>query len=161
MILIIAYGNSLRQDDGAGLVLAEIVEQECRARRLDVERIVAFQLTPELSLEVARKEVTAVVFVDTRTVAPDEPDLRVRLRSLTTETASPSLGHHLNAAALLVYAYLLYGKHPPAWEVTVPGRNFGHGEGLSPIARRALSTAHEPLGELLIRLGDAALAEPA
>lgn len=148
MILIIAYGNSLRQDDGAGLVLAEMLEAACRARRLEVERIVTHQLTPELSLEVARQGVAAVVFVDTRAVDPAETTPFVEVRPISTASLSPSLGHHLNPACLLVYAHLLYGQHPPAWEVTVPGVDFEHGEDLSPIARQVLAAGQGLLSEL-------------
>ena len=40
MILIIAYGNSLRGDDGAGLVLAERLEEAWQGRQVEVERVV-------------------------------------------------------------------------------------------------------------------------
>ncbi len=154
MILIIAYGNSLREDDRAGLVLAEMIERACRAHQLKVERIVAHQLTPELSLEVARKEISSVVFVDTRAITPNAPTPQVQVRpiGIRTTPSTSSLGHHLSASSLLVYAQLLYDQHPPAWEATAPGVEFGHGETLSPIAQAALATAQKPIEQLLTRL---------
>lgn len=152
MLLIIGYGNSLRRDDGAGLILAEMLERACRTRQIEVERIVAHQLTPELSLEVARPAVTTVVFVDTREVASDETNAQVQLEPVESETPSPSVGHHLNPVSLLVYARLLYSQHPPAWELTVPGLDFGHGEGLSPTTQRALTVFEKSLHDLIDRL---------
>ena len=73
MILIIGYGNSLRGDDGAGLLLAEGLEEAWQARQVEVERLAVHQLTPELTLEISREEVTSVVFVDTRA------ELRLRI----------------------------------------------------------------------------------
>ncbi len=131
MIQIIACGNNLRRDDGAGLVLAELLEKEWRSRQIEVERISVHQLTPELAADIARAEVTAVVFVDTRVVTRDEPDEGLQARPIAVDTASPSMGHHLDPATLLAYARLLYDKHLPAWQITVPGFDFGHGEGLS------------------------------
>ncbi len=140
MILIIAYGNSLRRDDGAGLILAERLEQEWSAGQVEVELVSTHQLTPELALDVARAEVTAVVFVDTRVTPPEKIEPEVQVYPLKTGSLSPSLGHHLHPAALLTYAHLLYGKQPPAWMVTVPGVDFGHGEGLSPVTQQALNS---------------------
>jgi Ni,Fe-hydrogenase maturation factor len=66
VILIIAYGNSLRRDDGAGLILGEKLEDALRKRGLSVSHIAVHQLTPDLALSVAAENVAAVVFVDTR-----------------------------------------------------------------------------------------------
>ena len=128
MILIIACGNSLRRDDGAGLILAEKLETDWRSAGADVERISVHQLAPELAVDIARADVTAVVFVDTRAM---EPDAGLQVRPIETGSSSPSLGHYLDPSTLVAYASLLYGKHPPAWQVTVPGIDFDHGEGLS------------------------------
>ena len=148
MILIIAYGNTLRQDDGAGLALGQILEKELRARRVDVERITVHQLMPELALELARERVKAVIFVDTR-VATDDDTLKVQILPLFADTPSPSIGHHLNPVTVLVYARLLYNKQLPAWQLTVPGVNFEHGEEFSTIAQVALATAPELLTDWL------------
>ncbi len=149
MILVIAYGNSLRCDDGAGLLLAERLEQELLARQVVVERLAVHQLTPELAADMARDEVTAVVFVDTRAVQIDDPGPKVQIYPICTNQLSSSLGHHVNPATLLTYARLLYDKEPAAWMVTIPGIDFGHGEGLSPLAQQSLDTVGELSTKLL------------
>lgn len=149
MILVIAYGNSLRRDDGAGLILAERLEQEWLACSVPVERVEVHQLVPELAADLAKDEVTAVVFVDTRAVQSDEANPGVQIYPLSTNHLPPSLGHHLSPATLLTYARLLYDKQPAAWMVATPGVDFGHGEGLSPLARQAIGTVAELSTKLL------------
>jgi hydrogenase maturation protease len=149
MILIIGYGNSLRGDDGAGLLLAERLEQAWQAHQIAVERLAVQQLMPELAWDIAREAVEAVLFVDTRVVAPGETEPGLQISLVEAPVLSPSLGHHLDPAVLLTYARLLYGKTLPAWLVTVPGVDFEHGETLSQTAQQALDTAPEILIQLL------------
>lgn len=136
MLLIIACGNSLRSDDGAGLIFAERLEYACRALDVMVERISVHQLLPELAADIAAETVRAVVFVDTRLAEPG--DLPA-LDPLSPQAASPSIGHHLTPPVLLLYAQALYHRCPPAWQITVPGVNFDHGESLSETAQNALT----------------------
>ena len=152
MILLIGYGNDLRRDDGAGLVLAGIIEQSWRKLGVAVTRLSAHQLLPELAEEIARPEISAVVFVDARAVAAGEVDPRVRVQPISVDTQSPSLGHHLDPATLLAYADWLYAGQPPAWLVTVPAADFGYGEGLSEMVQQALAAAQALPLELLAQL---------
>ncbi len=149
-LLLIACGNNLRRDDGAGLVLAEIIAQECRAKGVEVQCIAVPQLLPELTLEIARPEVAAVLFVDTVVVVvPGTCELGLELYPLDPDLSSPSLGHHVHPATLMTYAGLLYGRQPPAWVMTIPGVDFDHGEGLSETTRKILCTAPELLAKLI------------
>lgn len=155
MILLIAYGNPLRQDDAAGLRLAErMAEHWQQAMSAPVRHVAAQQLTPELAVEIAGPQVAAVLFVDTR--ATTELAGAVQIAPLAPpDTSSPSLGHHFQPDVLLAYAALLLEDRPapPAWLVTVPGVVFEHGEGLSETASAAIEAAlasHDrPLRQLL------------
>jgi hydrogenase maturation protease len=145
VILVIAYGNSLRRDDGAGFVLAEQLDRAWTAQGKQVRRIEEHQLAPELSLDVAAEDVSAVFFVDTRAVAPglpeaSNPEVQVD-RIYAADASSPSVGHNLDARAVLTYTKHLFKKEPPAWLVTIPGFDFGHGEGLSEPAQKAIAAA--------------------
>lgn len=142
-ILIIAYGNSLRRDDGAGLVLGRQLASAWQNQGIHLTLLETHQLTPELALEIAQPTVAAVVFVDTRDAAhhPSESNGQesTRLRQLVVDGEdSPSLGHQLNPTTLCIYAGNLYNHQPPAWLITVPGWDFGHGEGLSSQAQLAV-----------------------
>jgi len=155
MVLILAYGNSLRRDDGAGFVLGDVVERMLCEAGLEVERIDSHQLEPEFALDISDEKISAVLFIDTRAV-PDPPasdDLRVHIRRIVAaKDASPSVGHHLDASTLLVYARYLFKKEPPAWLITVPGKDFDHGEGLSWTALEAIRSAPETLSGLIALL---------
>ena len=158
MILLIAYGNPLRQDDGAGLLLAHMLEGVLRAAGCHVQQIATQQLTPELAVEIASDDVRAVVFVDSRISAQPTGDAVdvTALQSLVG--SSPSLGHHLQPEALLGYTELLHARQalPPAWLVTAPGVAFGYGETISETAqaaiRSALADRDSPLRSLVAQL---------
>lgn len=152
MILLIGYGNDLRRDDGAGLILAERLEHAWHSQGVAVKRLPVHQLTPELAAEIAEPDITAVIFVDARVIAPGELDPQVQVQSLNREPLSPSLGHYLDPATLLLYADHLYGRRPSAWLVTVPAEDFGYDESLSQITQQALVSAQTLPAELLARL---------
>lgn len=159
MILLIAYGNPLRQDDGAGLRLAELLAQRWQEQATALRHLAVQQLTPELAVEIAEPDVKAVVFVDTR--AATAPAEAVEITPLAPpDAATPSLGHHCQPDVLLAYAALLQDGRPspPAWLVTVPGLAFDHGEGLSQTAsaaiRAALDDESQPLQRLMARLAE-------
>jgi hydrogenase maturation protease len=159
MILLIGFGNELRQDDGAGLRLAELMEQRWRAGSTPVRHLAVQQLAPELAVEIVEPGVMAVVFVDTRAVTPDGAETGaaggVTVTPLASPAASsPSVGHHFQPDVLLAYAALLLESRPApsAWLVTVPGVSFGHGKGLSQVARAALEAAWSSDDQPLLRL---------
>lgn len=150
MILLLAYGNSLRRDDGAGFVLADRLERLLSEPGIDIVRIDSHQLAPELSLDISGDDVSAVVFIDTRAVSGPSDDLELHFeRVVPAEIASPSVGHHFNADLLMAYTKYLFKKEPPAWLITVPGVDFDHGEGLSAVTRKSLENAPDKLQGLI------------
>jgi hypothetical protein len=46
----------------------------------------------------------------------------------------------------MLYARWLYGKKVPSWKVAIGGRDFAHGEGLSPMAQEAIAEALDVVG---------------
>jgi len=155
MILLIAYGNPLRQDDGAGLRLAERMAGRWQAMGAPVRHLAVQQLAPELALEIAVPDVTALVFVDTRAAAGLAGAVEITPLA-PPDAATPSLGHHFQPGVLLAYAALLLeGRQaPPARLVTVPGVAFDHGEGLSQTASAAIEAALSGIDEPLLQLID-------
>lgn len=153
MILIIAYGNELRQDDAAGLHLAEKLERAWQARGCAVRRIAVQQLTPEIAVEAAAPAVDAVVFVDARlTAAPGSP-AQVEVAALAARVASAVVGHHVDPAVVQAYAGVLTAEPlPPFWLVTAPGVAFDHGQGLSRSAQEAIDCALDDKHSELSRL---------
>jgi len=135
--------------------LGDVVERMLSEAGLQVHRIDSHELEPEFALDISDEKISAVLFIDTRAV-PDPPasdDLRVHIRRIVAaKDASPSVGHHLDASTLLVYARYLFKKEPPAWLITVPGKDFDHGEGLSWTALEAIRSAPETLSGLIALL---------
>lgn len=154
MILVIGYGNTLRQDDGAGHLLAEAIFAGCQQRQLDSRLIKTHQLVPELAADIAQPKVTAVIFADVRAEAspPAQKDISIEL--LQPTGSDQSSGHHVAPGTLLLYAQALYGHQPPGWLVTVPGINFDHGEELSAVTLTALEAVPQAIKPLMKQLTD-------
>ncbi|MEE4137197.1 MAG: hypothetical protein V2I32_14050 [Desulforhopalus sp.] len=152
MLLIIAYGNSLRGDDGAGLALGELIEHCCRQRPIDVQRLVCHQLTPELVTEMIHPGIAQILFCDTRITGPGDHDQGVAVKPLVPGGGDTTIGHHLSPATLLLLAKELYQCAVPAWQVTVPGFTFEFGQTFSSPTRRALDKAVPLLESFLARI---------
>lgn len=144
--LILACGNTLREDDGVGPFLAQWAEEHWRddAR---VRVLCDHQWTPDMAEEIAAAE--TVIFVD---CSLDQAPGQILLRELSPASLKPGLvTHHLGAAELLRVAQDLYGMLPRrACLLTVGAASIELGEGLSPTVRNALPDA-EDLLELTVR----------
>lgn len=138
MIVIIAYGNTLRRDDGAGVFLGGMLRGALKKNGREVNLIEVHQLTPELSIPIAEEGVSSVVFVDTRVAEEGKDNFDLRVTAVSTQGGRSGCGHHLDPASVMAYARVLYGKWPPAWLLTVPGVDFQHGEGFSAFTQQAL-----------------------
>jgi hydrogenase maturation protease len=136
-VLVIAWGNPLREDDGvAWRVVEELRALQPRPFIPPMRLRHAHQLTPEMAEWVSRA--AGVVFVDARRDgAPGE----VRCEPVEPSAGANPLAHFLSPQALLLYAESLYGRAPRAVVLSVAGARFGLGEGLSDPARRAVPRA--------------------
>ena len=132
--LILACGNTLREDDGVGPFLADWAAEHWR----DDPRVSVLcdhQWTPEMAEEVAAFGM--VIFVD---CSLDQAPGQVALRELSPAPLKPGLvTHHLGAAELLSVAQDLYGRQPlNAYLLTIGAASIELGEGLSPDVRDAM-----------------------
>jgi hydrogenase maturation protease len=130
-VLVIGYGNTLRGDDGIGPAVARAVAERAFP---GVRVIITQQLTPELAADLAACR--RAVFIDAATTGE-----AVATTQVAAGPSPPSLTHGLDPRALLTLAGSANGSSPEAWLVTVPGTNFGYGEGLSVAARLRLGAA--------------------
>jgi hydrogenase maturation protease len=139
-ILAFALGNTTRADDGAGIALARGLEDVVP----DLEVIEAQELTPEHAEALAGA--TGVLFLDASVAGtPGE----VRSAQLVPRAARAAILHALMPEEILDLARTLHGRAPPAGLVTVAGREFAFGEGLSPEVEAALPSAREKARELV------------
>lgn len=140
--LILAYGNPLRGDDGAGWQAAMLLAREPKER---VEVLVRHQLTPELAELLSQVE--QVVFVDA--ALGGEPGQVACRRIEAVEAAAQPHTHYVSPADLLVSARTLYGHSPVAYLVTVNGAKFDYCEALSPAVEAALPTVLAQVEEII------------
>jgi hydrogenase maturation protease len=105
--LILACGNTLRGDDGAGPWLAEWAKQRFQSET-NARVVSRQQWTPELAEEIARAE--SVLFIDCST---ESAPGAVKIDSIEPSAGSEGLAtHHLGAAQLLALGRDLYDSLP-------------------------------------------------
>lgn len=148
--LILACGNTLREDDGVGPFLAKWAEEKWRddAR---VRVLCDHQWTPEIAEDVAQAE--SVIFVDCATDCA--PGL-VRTTPVEPAGADTKVGtHHLDAGQLLALSKQLYGTLPrSSLLLTVGAGSLELREGFSETVKEALPKAQRILAESVQRLLD-------
>ncbi len=140
--VLLACGNSLRQDDGIGLQVAAAAEQLFPAAVL--RTVAAQQFTPEMAADLAATELA--IFVDA--CVNDEPGA-IRIVSLVAcnEVADT---HRLDPPALLAMAHSLCGHAPAhAFALTIGAGCLGYGEEISGPLRQAVPRALRLLGNLV------------
>ena len=135
-ILIVAYGNLLRSDDGLAWRAADELE-----RRFDgsttVEILRTHQLAPELAETVIRFD--TVIFVDAASAdGTNSSPGEVRFAAVVASDGTPRFSHQLSPGAALALAAQLFGRAPRAFSVTLTGEYFDHGESLSPVVEAAI-----------------------
>lgn len=135
-LLVVGYGNTLRNDDGVGPRAAEEI---ARLHLPGVTAVACPLLTPELADPVSRAD--CVVFVDASVEASPE----VRFRPLQPADSSRILAHAADPATLLALARDVFGHAPRAWWLTIPVTDLGVGESLSDRARSGLRVAVDRL----------------
>lgn len=138
-VLLVAYGNASRRDDGvafhilwrlrARLGLApdweEDVEEVVEGRR--VRMIALHQLAPELAETLAAYD--QVVFLDAHVGAVGWE--AVQWAEIKPIYEPGMVGHHLKPTVVLALCHTLYGAAPEGHTLSVEGRDFDFGEELS------------------------------
>lgn len=146
--LIVGYGNADRQDDGAawhilsgiaaklGLPIPAAPEDGYFPEGQPVDLWYVLQLVPEMAEEFARYD--RICFVDAHMgTIPEE----IRFVPVTTVPTSTALTHHLDPAACLELARMLYGSQPQAMLLSVRGYQFQFARELSPETTRLVNEA--------------------
>jgi hydrogenase maturation protease len=135
-VLIIAYGNPMRCDDGIAWRAADTLAPQVSESGVEILRL--HQLTPELADTV--RNFGTVIFVDAASCdAPQDKPGMIRLEEIRGGTSEPArFSHVLSPKKILDLALQLYGASPSAFVVTVSGEDFGHGDSLSATVASAL-----------------------
>jgi hydrogenase maturation protease len=136
-VLIIAYGNPLRSDDGLGWRAAEALEGRFTPDQVEIVRV--HQLAPELAEAISRSD--GVILLDAATPRSTEMkpgDIQVEDFERDKADQSSRFCHAFSPGSVLELAAELYGVEPRAFFVTMIGEDFAHGECLSPRVAAAL-----------------------
>lgn len=132
MLLVLGYGNTLRNDDGVGRRVVEALE----ALQLPgVQTLGCDLLTPELAEPLSRADV--VVFVDAAMDAPKD----VLLRPLEPAESAQVMAHAADPRTMLALARDVFGHAPRAWWLTIPVAEIGIGEEISTLAQEGMANA--------------------
>lgn len=142
-VLIIAYGNPLRQDDGVGWRAAQRLREVLQENAVEI--IYRQQLTQDLVLSISSS--SRVVFIDSEIGSTPGA---ITCRSIAPATfLSPNFTHHMTPAELLAWTRILCGQAPRAELVTITGAAFDLNESLSPPVEAALPTLFEMIKGLV------------
>lgn len=146
--LVLACGNTLREDDGIGPFLAAWAEEHF-ASEPGVRVVSSHQWTPELSAEIASAE--SVLFID---CSVSQASGSVTLRPVEAAPDIPRmLTHHLDAAGLLALAREFYAAQPrTAQLLTIGAASLELREGFSKVVEAAIPEAQRTLAEAVRRL---------
>ncbi len=128
-VVIIAYGNPVRSDDGLAWHAAKHLD------RLPATEVHCVQqLMPELAEIISHAQL--VIFVDAAEAGPPGEVSCIKVSENPQNIGGSS--HYLSPAELVALAQFLYGSTPEAFSITVAGENFDHGEALSPTIAAAI-----------------------
>ena len=122
--LLIGYGNTLREDDGFGPSVAALLE-----RHPGFECLSAYQLTPELSEQIASYE--RVVFVDVNA------ENAAGVFAVPLPKHDEPYGHALSPWKVMAMAQALFFSKADFLIFSAGGLSFGHKESLTPPLKKA------------------------
>jgi hydrogenase maturation protease len=141
-VLIIAYGNPLRGDDGLAWHVAEKLSEMNLPG--DIEIITRHLLTPELALPVS--QATTVFFID---AARDGVPGELASGLIEPQRSCSVFTHELSPGAVLTAAQELYGRCVEAFSISLCGECFDHGETLSAKVEEGLPHLVALIGEFI------------
>jgi len=146
--LILACGNTLREDDGVGPFLASWAEERFSSAQ-GVRVLIQHQWAPELSAEIA--DAQTAIFLD---CAVNASPGSVTLSPVEAATEIPRLfTHHLDAATLLALARDYYSALPSrALLLTIGAASLELREAFSETVKAALPAAQRTLEEAVLSL---------
>ncbi len=141
-VLVVAYGNTLRGDDGVGWHVAQQLWDGGLGDGVEV--LTCHQLMPELAERLSTVE--RVVFVDACVGDGGDGDRpgAVRCEPVSARVVALSgFSHHLTPAVVLAWVDRLYGGAPEGVVCSVVGESFGYNEVLSPAVAAAVPVVVE------------------
>ncbi len=153
-MLILGFGNTLRRDDGAGAVAARLLAADARLQREGVEVREAYQLLPEMSLDIAGATLVVLVDADARglpgsiEIQPIDPETAAR-EDADARGEPGASSHHVGGGELVALAATLTGRAPEAVAIGIGVADLEMGEGLSPAVEAVLPRVVDIVADLV------------
>jgi hydrogenase maturation protease len=145
-VLILAYGNPLRSDDGVACRAAD----QLRLSLPDAEIRCLHQLGPELAEVITHFE--RVIFLDaafpTEGTKPGEIHIQNVSPNLNASDVS-RFSHVVTPHTIVTLAHTLYHADVKASLITITGENFEHGETLSNAVAAAFPSLISKVAQLV------------
>lgn len=138
-VLVLGYGNTSRQDDGAGHVLARLVVRAVRKYGDEAALWRGHQLVPEAVLEAGNADVA--IFCDASLVVHEKGFAleRVGHSSLVGDGLNM---HTFGPGSVLALAENVTGVSPEGWLLSVSGDSFDFSDRLTPACKDRVRTAY-------------------
>ena len=142
---IIGYGNPQCRDDGIGPYIVTRL-QPFFEQRNDVHLLVLHQLEPDVI--DALKNAHTILFVDAtvETLAEGHQWVSIQPELKTM----PCLIHQVTPSFILGLLQCLYLRNPAAWMVSVEGKDFSFGSGLSSEAQKRAEPVISEIAEFVL-----------
>lgn len=121
-VILVGFGNEYRRDDGLGIKLLDLIEDE------KIEKIKVQELSYSVIDDI--KDFDIVIFIDASLEGDDISFKKIEKK----ETFSP-LTHHLTPEELLIWAEFINKKSYDFYLLSIRGYNFDFGENLSEKAK--------------------------
>lgn len=131
-VLILGYGNTLRSDDGLGVVAAEQLAERLPESAATI--VTSQQLGPEMVEDLRGADL--VIFIDAGITNP--PGAASCTPVLPQHEIPSGVTHHFTPGTLLSMCQAFYGAAPQAYLYSVGAASFELGETLSPTVQAAL-----------------------
>ena len=146
-VLIVAYGNPLRSDDGVAWRAADLLAEKFSIPEVEIVRL--HQLAPELADTL--RGFNRVIFIDA--ALSEESGIEpgdVRVEEILAEVPDPArFSHAFSPQRVVGLAAELYGARPQSFLVTVGGAHFDHGTAFSASVEAALPELISTIERLL------------
>ncbi|HWA95330.1 MAG TPA: hydrogenase maturation protease [Terracidiphilus sp.] len=144
--LIVAYGNTLRSDDGVAWRAAELLRAVLSPSVAGI--LCVHQLVPEIAENISHVE--HAIFIDASVNgAPGE----IASTAINSNRDWTPASHRLSPDQILALCKYAYGSAPSATIVSVAGECFEHGEKLSASVEVALPKLVDTVIEVIQRYG--------
>ena len=138
--LVVGYGNTLRGDDAAGVIAAELV----RERLPGVDVVVVHDIQPELAEALTRRPL--VIFLD----AAEGIEELVCATIDTSAPVPPVQSHLFSPSQILALCSSLYGSIPPkVYIVGIPAHDFSYAQEISALTAVAIEESVDVVGKLI------------